>query len=503
MRLPKLAFPGGRAKTTTIYYPAPATTAGRPRPGTAGWRRFALAAVAVAGLLLAGCGSSHPSSAGPGPAFPSTPAGVQAQWLLRALARWPIPAAAIRAHFAPTLLAKGSPAELNASLEEWQQLGLVSVTSKQPNSVEFVVSVRGGQRFRVDLTVDAHGLIDGAPSQEVAPTASSPASVIPALAPGWIAQPVTFEAGGVTIHGTYTRPGNAAAGTLPAALLISAYGSSTDRNDNAPGQPDRNTYEAVANWLSGDGVASLRYDKLGSGQTGWGKYAGHPGRAGLGTYEQEAAAALTFLAGRPQVDRARLAVFGHSEGGIYALLLASGLAGPAPKVRAVVLLEPVPLRFLDLIEQSVFASIENQYTGAQARSMEQAVTRMIASLRRNGTLPPGMSAGAGLAQIFQQPLREAAQIDRYDPAAVAAKLPANTPVLLTCSNADGTISCAQEGHLAAGLRQAPARLDYVHLNGVDHFLKEDITGISADYNESLPFSAQLRAAMKTFLASNL
>src|SRR5215831_5385838 len=30
-------------------------------------------------------------------------------------------------------------------------------------------------------------------------------------------------------------------------------------------------------------------------------------------------------------------------------------------------------------------------------------------------------------------------------------------------------------HLAAGLTNASARLDYVHLNGVDHFLKEDIT----------------------------
>jgi hypothetical protein len=422
---------------------------------------------------------------------------------LQALGNWPIPAAAIRAHFATALLAKGSPSELNASLAEWKQLGLVSATGRQPDSVVLVVSVRGGQRFRVDLTVDAHGLINGATTQEVAPTASSPASVIPALAPGWVAQPVTFTAGGVTIHGTYTHPGDAAAGTLPAALLIAAYGSSTDRNDNAPGQPDRNTYEAVANWLSADGVASLRYDKLGSGQTGWGRYAAHPEQAGLGTYEQEAAAALTFLAGQRQVDRARLAVFGHSEGGVYALLLASGLAGPAPKVRAAVLLEPVPLRFLDLIEQSMIASIQSQYTAVQARSMDQSVTRMIASLRRGGTLPPGMQPGAGLAQIFRRPLGEAVQIDRYDPAAVAAKLPATTPVLLTCSNTDGTISCAQEDHLAAGLRHAQARLYYVHLDGVDHFLKEDITGIAADYNESLPFSAQLRTALKTFLASSL
>ena len=460
-------------------------------------------AVAVLGLLLAGCGSSPTSSAGPGPAFPGTPAGAQAQWFFQAAGKPPIPAAAIRAHFDAALLRKLPSATLNVLLTGAGQLGLVSAASTQPNSVVFVMSIRGGQRYRVDLTVDGHGLISNITPREL-PLTASPASMIPALAPGWVAQPVTFEAGGVTIHGTYTHPGSAAAGTLPAALLIAAYGSNTDRNDNAPGQLDRNTLEAVANWLSADGVASLRYDKLGSGQTGWGKYAAHPEQAGLGTYEQEAAAALTFLAWQRQVDRARLAVFGHSEGGIYALLLASGLAGPAPRVRAVGLLEPVPARFLDAIEQSMFASIQqSQRTAAQQQSTEQAVTRMITSLRHNGTLPPGLQPGAGIAQLFQQPLREVVQINRYDPAAVAAKFPATTPVLLTCSNADGNFGCAQEDHLAAGLRQAEARLDYVHLDGVDHFLKEDITKQAADYNESLPFSAQLRAALKTFLAANL
>jgi uncharacterized protein len=201
-------------------------------------------------------------------------------------------------------------------------------------------------------------------------------------------------------------------------------------------------------------------------------------------------------------------VFGHSEGGIYALLLASGLAGPTPKIRAVGLLESVPIRFLDLIEQSTTKALTREVmndilSAAQAKSTEQAFTRMIATLRRTGTLPPGMQPGAGLASSFQRPLRELTQIDRYDPAAVAAQLPAHTPVLLTCSNSDDHISCAQEDHLAAGLRQASARLDYVHLDGVDHFLKDDISQSTADYNESLPFSAQLRAALKTFLASNL
>ena len=373
----------------------------------------------------------------------------------------------------------------------------------------FVVSVRGAQRFRVDLTADAHGLIGTLTTQELPPTAS-PASVLPALAPGWVAQPVTFEAGGVTIYGTYTHPGSAAAGTVPAALLIAAHGGSTDRNDNAPGDTaHRDTLEAVANWLSADGVASLRYDKLGSGQTGWGKYAAHPDQAGIGPYEQEAVAALDFLAAQRQVDRARLAVFGHSEGGIYALLLVSGLAGPAPKVRAVVLLEPVPIRMLDLLEQGAIprghepgpAGPDHRRPGAELRAGGDPGGRVAAPHRH----PAGRHAQRAAREQFKfpTPLLELAQIDRYDPAAVAAKLPAHTAVLLTCSNTDASIGCAQEDHLAAGLAQASARLDYVYLDGVDHFLKEDIAGDRATNNQSLPFSVQLRAALKTFLASNL
>jgi dienelactone hydrolase len=369
------------------------------------------------------------------------------------------------------------------------------------------MSVRGAQRFRVELPVDAHGRITNIVPQELPPTAS-PASVLPALAPGWVAQPVTFHAGGVTVYGTYTHPSGATPDSIPAAVLLGGSGSTTDRNDNSPGTPNCNLLKAVASWLSADGVASLRYDKLGSGQTGWGRYAAHPGRAGIKPYEQEAVAALNFLARQPQVDRARLAVFGHSEGGIYALLLASGLAGHAPKIRAVGLLEPVPIRFLDLIEQSSIASLAlevhvAQITAAQAHSSQQAIARAVASLRRTGTLPPGLPDGLAATFRGQGTLLELSQISRYDPAAVAANLPANTHVLLTCSNADGYFGCAEVNRVAAGLSKASARLDYVHLNGVDHVLKEDITQSPATFGQPLPFSAQLRAALKTFLASNL
>ena len=38
-------------------------------------------------------------------------------------------------------------------------------------------------------------------------------------------------------------------------------------------------------------------------------------------------------------------------------------------------------------------------TAAQARSQDQAATRMVASLRRTGALPPGMSPGVGVAPL--------------------------------------------------------------------------------------------------------
>ena len=449
--------------------------------GTRALSRCALLGLAIA-FVVAGCGSGHSASTTAGPTFPDTPAGVQARWFFQALARLPISDAALRAHAAPAVLAHLTPVEVNSSLAGFGQLRLLSVTSKQPNSVAFVISVRGAQRVRFELNVDARGLIAGFAPQALVPTAS-PASVIPALAPGWVAGPVAFTAGGVTIYGTYTRPRAATAGTIPGALLLGGSGSTTDRNDNTPEQPHRNALEAVADWLSADGVASLRYDKLGSGQTGWGPYAAHPERVGIKPYEQEAVAGMSFLAGQRQIDRASLAAFGHSEGGIYALLLATGLAGNAPKVHAVGLLEPVNVRFLSLFNWSA------------------AAASATASLRRTGALPSGLPAA--VSSVFKAngaPL-ELSQIDHYDPAALAGRLTPQTPVLLTCSNADDKFTCAQEDRLAAGLTQA--KLNYVHLDGVDHFLKEDITRSEAAYNQALPFSTQLQSALRMFTANNL
>jgi uncharacterized protein len=95
------------------------------------------------------------------------------------------------------------------------------------------------------------------------------------------------------------------------------------------------------------------------------------------------------------------------------------------------------------------------------------------------------------------------QADRYDPATLAAQLPRGTPVLVSCSDADIVISCAQVAHLREGLAQAHATVDSVHLHDVDHVLKVDPSRTGNDYALALPFSPQLKAALAAFVRRSL
>jgi alpha-beta hydrolase superfamily lysophospholipase len=466
-------------------------------------RRYWRVLLAIAAVfVVAACGSAD-RAAPIGARFPSTPAGEQARWLLQAVRRLPIPDAELRAHFDQA--SHAAAAQLNSGLQGAGELRVVSVTTRQPNSLEFVVAVTTlnqvgwPQRFEISLGVDARGRIASFSPQPLEP----PASRVPALARGWVAEPVTFDAGGVTIYGTYTRPSVAAAGSLPGALLIVGGGH------NGPGDP-YNTLQAVANWLSADGIASLRYDKLTTGKTGWDGSAADPARVGMQPFKQEAAAALAFLARQRSIDRRRLAVFGHSEGGLYALLLATGGLGEnAPRVHALGLLEPLSIRVLDLIDEWVTAQVASarqagHLSAPQANSIKTTVARAIASLRTTGAfprdLPDWVASEFGFdaaAQLYN------AQKDHYDPAAVAAKLTPQMPVFLTCSNADYEVSCGDVDHLAAGLMLAPAKLDIVHLDDVDHFLREDPSRGSGPYTKPLAFSPQLESALRAFTTNNL
>jgi hypothetical protein len=321
----------------------------------------------------------------------------------------------------------------------------------------------------------------------------------------WVDQHVTFTAGGLTVYGTFRHP--ATGPSVPGVLLIAGSGP-TDRNGNNanyPGQID--TLETLADWLSADGVASLRYDKLGSGKTGLGAYASNKNAIGIAPYEQEAAAALNFLVAQKDVEASRLGVFGHSQGALFALLLATGNAGTVPPIHALGLFEPLPEPSLTLAAQQFDAQIaaeksSHSISASNASKAETLFAGTVAQLRATGTVQGYPPYGIG-DDLNPSTATYLSQEDRFDPATLAAQLPRRTPVLVSCSDADSQITCAQVAHLRQGLAEAHADVDYVRQHGVDHVLKVDASGSGNDYALALPFSPQLKAALAAFVRRSL
>jgi alpha-beta hydrolase superfamily lysophospholipase len=335
--------------------------------------------------------------------------------------------------------------------------------------------------------------------------AARTASATTSTPSAWVDQKVSFSSGTMTIYATFRHPTDGAH-VVPGVLLIAGSGP-TDRNGNStlePGPVD--TLKTLADWLSKDGVASLRYDKLGSGQTGLGPYAADPGSIDVSVFEQESRSALEFLANEKDVNDHDLGVFGHSEGALFALLLATGHAGTTPPIHALGLFEPLSQRYLDLIRTQVEASLKAQVksgdiTKALEETVEKDLDNAVTQLRTTGTVRANLPYGLGnvlnpLNALFLS------QADKFDPAVLAGEVAKATPVLLTCSNDDIQVTCGEVSRVAQGFG-SNARLDFVHLVGVDHVLKVDASLGGSDYTKTLPFSPQLKSAMKNFVTKYL
>ncbi|MGD9622749.1 MAG: hypothetical protein AB7G47_15740 [Mycolicibacterium sp.] len=301
----------------------------------------------------------------------------------------------------------------------------------------------------------------------------------------WVDQEVTFEADGLTLHGTYRhRPGGAPAA---AALLISESGN-TDRNgDNQVAGPIGNMRQ-LAELLSDRGVASLRYDKVGTGRTGLGPYRSNPQDVVSAVYTAGAESALRFLAGQPGSDPGRLSVYALGEGTVHAMAVAGEKDPDAPKVHSLGLFQPLPGRYLDIITNRVTADGSPETIAA----WQQAV----AEIRSRGTVPATLPDGLK-SIVNADNVKAVAEADRVDPLVLAAEVPAATRVLLTCSDADSQARCENDQPLVDALNHT--MLTVVEFEGVSHVLRDDPTDSIANYARQDPLTPQLTAALDDFL----
>jgi hypothetical protein len=303
---------------------------------------------------------------------------------------------------------------------------------------------------------------------------------------GWVDDDVSFVADGLTIHGSYRHDHDAPPG--PAALLISESGN-TDRNgDNAVAGPVGNMRQ-LAELLSDRKIASLRYDKVGTGKTGLGPYAARPADVGSAVYTTGAKAAVRFLAQQGGTDKARISVYALGEGTIHAMALATDTAPDAPKVHSLGLFQPLSGRYLDIITAKVRADGDPATLSAWLAAVDE--------VRTKGTAPAKLPQGLG-AVLNPGNVKAVVEADAIDPLALAAQVPAGTPVLLTCSDSDGQAGCAAEQPLIGALKHAA--LTVVELKGVNHVLRDDPTDNVANYARTDPLSPQLVTALDGFVS---
>ena len=118
---------------------------------------------------------------------------------------------------------------------------------------------------------------------------------------------------GTRLAGTLTRPGSE---VVPAALLMNGSGP-LDRDSNMPGQA-LHVADALAAALAERGVASLRYDKRGVGESD-GVYL----ETSFDRETDDAASALVTLRAASGVDPDRVSIVGHSAGATIAIRLAA------------------------------------------------------------------------------------------------------------------------------------------------------------------------------------
>ena len=301
----------------------------------------------------------------------------------------------------------------------------------------------------------------------------------------WVEDEVSFEADGLTIHGTYRHQKDAPPG--PAALLISESGN-TDRNGDNVVVGKIGNMRQLAEALSDRGVASLRYDKIGTGKTGLGPFQQKPNDVVSAVYTSGAKAAARFLADQPSTDKDRLSVYALGEGTVHAMALADDTSPGAPKIHSLGLLQPLSGRYLDIITNRVRSDASPETLATWLAAVDE--------VRTTGTVPKELPEGLG-AILNPGNAKAIVEADKIDPVALAAKIPAGTPVLLTCSDTDRQALCNTMKPLIDAL--AHTALTVVELKGVNHVLRDDPSDSIANLAKEAPLSPQLVNALDGFV----
>ena len=301
-------------------------------------------------------------------------------------------------------------------------------------------------------------------------------------------EPITIPGNGFLLAGTLSRPAQTTEAKLPAVVLVGGSGPA-DRDGLVYGIP---VLGQLAGALADAGSMVVRYDKRGIGQSG-----GRAESASLNDYAEDVRAAIKMLENRKDVDLKRIAVVGHSEGGLVALIAAS----KEKKIAAVGLIATPGITGADIVlaqQQRLLNRMSISAEEKQAKvDAQKKIHEAVISGKGLELLPPDVRRSVDNAE-FQSLLVS-------DPTKLVAAV--RQPLLIVQGELDTQVEPMNADRLesiARARKNAPPP-DVVKVPGVNHLLVPATTGEVDEYGslKDKQVSRQVTDAIVTWLKKTL
>jgi dienelactone hydrolase len=273
----------------------------------------------------------------------------------------------------------------------------------------------------------------------------------PADAPYTAEEVVVKTPGGLRLTGTLTLPRNRPRGGVPAVVTITGSGPE-DRDENSALIPAYRPFREIADTLGRRGIAVLRLDDRGVNGSD-----GGTANATSEDFANDVRAGVAYLRTRPEVDRQRIGLVGHSEGAIIAPMIAAA----DTTIRAIVLMAGTASTGREIVmeQNRYFIDSVAHVSGAQRDSLVARAGRAVDSLAK---LP-------GWQGFFLN----------YDPKPTAGRLRAR--VLILQGETDRQVPPAEAERLAAAVRAGVMPNVAVRMfPATNHLFVEDSSGAFAD-----------------------
>ncbi len=285
------------------------------------------------------------------------------------------------------------------------------------------------------------------------------------------------------LAGTLTLP--IGPGPFPAVVLVSGTGHNT-RDEDVYGHK---VFLVLADAFTRQGVAVLRYDKRGVGDS-----TGDYDSATTADFASDAQAAVKFLQTQTQIDPKRVGILGHSEGGI----IAPSVAAADPTVAFVIMIAGPTIRGdkLFVLQSAVTAKdygAPDDYI-AKRKIFDQQLFDAVRAASSDVAAIDGANAvvAKGLAEKLID-AKEAESLPRdvsshwerhflsYDPAPTLAKIA--VPILVLNGSLDAQVPAPENLASARVALKSNPKATIVELPGLNHLLQHAKTGGPNEYND--------------------